>query len=455
MDLKKQDTEDAIGVVTKLLKNKVDGYELYLSNSTSSSIEARAGEVDAFNVSANKGMGLRIVNSKRPGFAFSTNFTKDSLEEMVNRALSSSNAVEVDDTYAINVLKSDFDEDDKSKELNLVDSTFSKITEDKCRDIAFEIEKAVMDYDSKIKTVRKASFSKSMGEARIVNSNGVDVHTTGTYFSGSVMAVAEEGGDSQMGWDAKMSRFISDIDGKSIGNEAGRRAVSILNATPAPTMKCAAVLENLVVMEFLSTLASSFMGDNVFKGKSMLKGKVDKMVFSEKLNITDNGLLYNGWGSSPFDSEGMRSHNTVLVANGIVKNFLYDSYWARRAEACSTGNAVRGGIKDAIGIGTSNLYIEKGSSSFEDLVGSIDKGVLITDVMGVHTVDPISGDFSLGASGFDIEEGQIKGPLNAMAIAGNLMDMFSSIEAVGSDLRFMGSTGAPSVKLTSLDISGS
>lgn len=455
MNLKNEETNRAIDFVKEKLKGKVKGFELFISASDGSSVEVKGGEIDAFNVSSNCGMGLRIVKDSKPGFSFSTTFKEDSLNNMVERAISGANAVEADKDYGIFVKPDDFNHHDGGEELSLVDKDFDKVTEDKCTSIALQIEKSVMDYDKeRIKTVRKASFSKSSGSARIINSNEVDVHTSGTYFSGSVVAVAEEGGDSQMGWDARMSRFFNDIDAVAIGVDAGKRAVSILNADHAKTVKCPVVLENLVVMEFLGTLASSFMGDNVFKGKSMLKDKLGKSVFSDKLNIVDNGILHKGWGSSPFDSEGMTSCVTPLVTEGVVTNFLYDTYWANRANKCPTGNAVRGGIKDALGIGTSNFYIEEGVKGFDEILVSMDNGILITDVMGVHTIDAITGDFSLGATGFKVENGVITKPLKGMAIAGNLIDMFTKIEEVGSDVRFMGSTGAPSLLIGSLDISG-
>lgn len=454
VDLKNKETNKAIDFVKNKLDGKVKDYELFISTSDGSSVEVKGGEVDAFNVSSNCGMGLRILKDSRPGFSFSTTFKEDSLSNMVERAISGAKAVEEDKDYGIFVEPSDVTVNDE--ELSLVDKDFNEVTEDKCAALALQIEKSVMEYDTKrIKTVRKASFSKSIGEARIINSKGIDVHTRGTYFSGSVVAVAEEDGDSQMGWDARMSRFFKDIDPAVIGFDAGKRAVSILNADNAKTVKCPVVLENLVVMEFLGTLASSFKGDNVFKGKSMLKDKLGKGVFSDKLSIVDNGLLKRGWGSSPFDSEGSPSCITPLVIKGVVTNFLYDTYWARRAGKTPTGNGVRGGIKDAVGIGTSNFFIEEGKKSFDDLLISMDDGIVITDVMGTHTIDAISGDFSLGATGFRVKGGVITNPLKGMAIAGNLIDMFTKIEEVGSDTRFMGSTGAPSLLIGSLDISGS
>ncbi|MCK4846428.1 MAG: TldD/PmbA family protein, partial [Deltaproteobacteria bacterium] len=169
----------------------------------------------------------------------------------------------------------------------------------------------------------------------------------------------------------------------------------------------------------------------------------------------DDGLIKGGWSSSLFDGEGVSRQRTPLIVEGLCEGYLYDSYWGGRAGKPSTGNATRGGFKGALGIGTSNFYIEKGKEDLKTLLSSVGDGLFITDVMGVHMIDAVSGDFSLGASGMRVEGGELTTPVRGMAISGNILELFSRVEAVGSDLRFVGSVGAPSLLVADVEASGS
>ena len=275
-----------------------------------------------------------------------------------------------------------------------------------------------------------------------------------TYFTGSVTAVAEENGESQMGWEMGMGHTIASIDPEWIGKGAARNAVRLLGAKEIKTVKCAAMIENTVVCELLESLASSFLGDNVGKGKSMLIGKQGVKIASSVLNIFDDGIMNGGWATSAYDAEGTPTGRTPLVVEGVCQGFLYDAYWAARAGRASTGNAARGGYKSTPGVGLNNIYIEKGVKSLEDLLRDLGEGLFITELLGVHTINTVSGDFSLGAAGFWVEGGGVAYPVRGMAIAGNLLGLFSNVGACASDLRFIGSIGAPSLLVNEIEASG-
>jgi PmbA protein len=159
--------------------------------------------------------------------------------------------------------------------------------------------------------------------------------------------------------------------------------------------------------------------------------------------------------TAPFDGEGVPSQNTLLVEGGVMQGYLYDSYCGRKDGVSSTGNASRGGVKGLPHMGVTNFYIENGPTAADELVKGISRGILLTDVIGMHTANAISGDFSVGASGFLIENGVITRPVKGVAIAGNIIDLFARIEAVGDDLRYYGSIASPSLRIGMLDVSGS
>jgi PmbA protein len=336
----------------------------------------------------------------------------------------------------------------------LFDPTIETASEKEKIKTALEIEKSAVGYDKAVTRVRGASFSESLSAWRVLNSRGVDVTGEATYFTGSVMAVAGSDGDSQMGYEAALGHKRGDVDPAWVGKEAARRAVEALGAGRIETRKGSVVFENMVVIELLGTLAGSFFAGNVARGKSMLAGREGEKVLSELINIYDDGVLAGGWASAPFDAEGVARRKTPLIGKGVCSGFLYDTYWGVRLGHESTGNSVRGGFKGSPSVGTTNLYMEGGSTSLEGLFELMGDGLFITEMMGVHTVDTVTGEFSLGASGFLVEGGKVAGPVRGFAVSGTLLELLSCVEAVGSDLRHLGSVGAPSLLVCDVDASG-
>jgi PmbA protein len=442
----------ALRVIERLkrgLEGRTESFEIYFSTQKGFGVEAKEGAVDALKVRSSAGVGIRTISKGRLGFAYSSVLEDAVLDEMAAKALAGSLEASVD-----KFLKLPTPGPLRSEEgLGIFDGAYFTVPEEEKIRKAIEIEKAAMS-DARVKRIRKASYSESVTADRVVNSNGVDVSHSATYFTASVTAVAEEKGESQMGWEMGMGHRIDAIDPAWIGKRAARNAVRLLGAREIKTVKCPAIIENTIVCELLESLASSFLGDNVEKGKSMLIGKVGALVASPVLNIFDDGIMNGGWASSAYDAEGTATNRTPLVLEGVCQGFLFDTYWAARAGKASTGNAARGGYKSTPGVGLNNIYIEKGVKSFEDLLKDLGKGLFITELLGVHTINTVSGDFSLGAAGFWVEGGVIVYPVRGMAIAGNLLGLFSKIGACASDLRFMGSIGAPSLLVNEIEASG-
>jgi PmbA protein len=443
-------TDRAVRTVSRLLKDRADAFEIYLSFDRGLVVEAKGGAVDSFKVRSNLGVGLRTIVGNRPGFAYSTVMTEDALGDMVTKALSGGRGAASDRFLA-------FPEPRKvpgKTRLDMFDPSIEKTPEEEKIDTAIRIEAGAKGFDKRIKTVRGASYSESVKERRVVNSNGVDITHSATFFSGAVMAVAQSNGESQMGFDIGLGHKRAEVDAERIGKEAARRAVSALGARSITTRKGPAVFENTVAGEFLSALSSSFLAGNVHKGKSMLIGKKGKEVASRALNVFDDGLMPGGWASSPFDCEGVPRQRTPLVTGGVCRGFLYDTYWAAREGVKSTGNAERAGFKGIPAAGSSNIYIDKGETPLPELLKSMGRGLFITEVMGAHTVDRVTGEFSLGASGFWVEGGVIDYPVRGIAVSGTLLELFKKVEVVGSDIRFIGSVGAPSLLFYEVEASG-
>jgi PmbA protein len=382
------------------------------------------------------------------GFSYSTSMDGADLEKMIDNALASAEIQTPDDCnglpapMAYPVLT------------GLYDEGLALIGEEEKISRAMELERLALATDTRVKRVRKASYGESVYEGHIRNSLGVIGSYRDTSVTGSVSAIAEEGNDSQIGWDFGFSNYFAGIDVATIALAAAAKATGLLGARKIPTMRCPAVLDNRVAGEILEVLSQAFLAENVQKGKSLLAGRVGDDIFATMIRIRDDGALPGGMGTAPFDSEGVGQQNTVLVEKGGLMGFLYDTYCARKEGTLSTGNAVRGSSKNPPRTGVTNFFIENGALPLNSLMQGIDRGVLITEVMGMHTANPISGDFSVGAAGFLIEQGSATVPVKGIAISGNILEIFRNVEMVGNDLRFFGAVGSPSLRIAALDVGG-
>jgi PmbA protein len=319
---------------------------------------------------------------------------------------------------------------------------------------AMELERLALAADSRVTRVRKAVYGESSSSVHLRNAHGVFGSYRLTSVSCSVAPLAEESGEAQMGWDFSFAHHYRDIDVAATAAGAARRAIAMLGACKIPSMRTPVILDNRVAGEFLGLLAASFSAENLYKGKSLFKDRLGEQLFPAFLNICDDGTLARGMATAPFDGEGVAMQRTPLVSGGVLQGFLYDTIYAARMGTVSTGNSARSGVKGVPHLGVSNLFIENGATSTTDLVAAIDRGMLINGVVGMHTANPVSGDFSVGATGFLIENGQLTQPVKGVAIAGNVLELFKNIESIGDDLRFYGAVASPSLKIAALEISG-
>lgn len=444
--------DKAVEILSGLLAGQGCEYELFFMNEDGISAESRDGAVDSLKVKRNHGVGVRVIHEGRAGFAYSSLFERDALRETVNKALSLSALTESDVFMCV----PGGGEELLETPLGIYDDSYAPGLAGGVIERAALVEEGARAFSADVKRVRNAAYQERRLCKRLINSKGVDAVERATFYTGHVTAVAERGGEAQMGWDMGLSHFREKVDPYQTGSSAANRAVRMLEARTIKTALLPAVLENTVVSELLEALSSSFLGDNLFKGKSMLRDRRGEKVFSEAINIIDDGAMKGGWSTSRFDAEGLAMSKTSLVADGVVEGYLYDSYWAARMKAEPTGNAVRGGYTGVPGVGVTNLYMEAPSWAvgIEDLFHEAGRGLFITELMGVHTINPVTGDFSLGASGLWIEGGALKYPVRGLAISGNLLKLFGKVVGIGSDMRFIGPIGAPSVLVNELEVSG-
>ncbi len=435
--------------VERLLKGRgLDGYEIMAGDSRNLAIEVKERKVDTFKCSNPVGVSVRVLKGQGMGFSFSTSLDDADLGQMIDNAMVGAETQTPDADY-------DLPGPQQYPAIEgLFDPGLAAVAESDKVAMALELERLVLGADPRVKRVRKATYGESDYSVYLRNSRGVAGGYRGSSVSCSVVPIAEADGDSQMGWDFGFSAGFAGIDIRRIAAGAVERAVGLLGARKIPTMRCPAVLDNHVATEILEVLAPSFLAENVFKGKSLLAGKVGERCFSPCFRIRDNGVLAGGMATTPFDGEGVAQRDTLLVEDGELRGFLYDTLYGRKMGHESTGNAARSGVKGLPHLGVTNFIIDNGPTPAARLLDGIGRGILLTDVIGMHTANSISGDFSVGAAGFLVENGAIVHPVKEIAISGNIMDLFRNVEQVGDDLRIFGTVSSPSLRIAGLDVSG-
>jgi PmbA protein len=320
--------------------------------------------------------------------------------------------------------------------------------------MALDLEKHAKQYDRRVSRVRDASYGEEVRTVTIRNSTGLERRWTAARHELSLMVMAEDGRGQEMAWENDFAENEGGLNPEKTAREGAEKAVSQLGGKAVPTQKTPALLDATVAASFLGVLASSFFGDQVLKNRSALRGRLGETVYAGAVTIVDDGGLEGGYNRFPFDGEGVPTGRRAAVEKGMLRGFLYDLASAAQAEAASTGNAVRPAVKEPPRVGATNFFVEGGTASLEDLLGDLGTGFWIRDVIGVHTADPVTGDFSLGASGLWIEGGKRSFPVRGVTISGNLHELFKRVVAAGKEVRRYHAFGAPALLIESIDVGG-
>ena len=439
----------AVKLLDRSLAQGADEAEVYIKASKNLGIEVKGQEIETLESSMTAGYGVRVIKNKQLGFSYSTDPAE--VSRVVDAALSVAHYAEPDENLGFPLPL-------QAGGVDIFDRRIASITGDEAIEHVMRIEKAALDTDGRIKKIRKAAGDFGTSDTRIVNSRGIDAFYSATGCSAHITVVAEEGAESQMGYDYEGSRFLDDAAFGRVGSNAAKKALQLLGAKKIAPVKGFILLDSSVAVEFLGILAFALSSESVQKGKSMLAGKKGEQVISPLLNIIDNGLLAGKLGSKPFDGEGVPTTHKALIEKGMLMGYLYNTYTARKEGVQSTGNAARGGAFGLPGVGPTNLYAEPSlpehAQEFEKLLKSIDKGLYVIETMGMHTANPVSGEFSVGISGLWIENGAACYPVKEAAISGNVLELFRQAVMIGDDVRFYGNIGASSILIEAIDISG-
>ena len=422
--------------------------ELCVTRTRDRRYEAREGRLDGIAIADTVALGLRVFRAGRMGFSYGFRGDAAELARMVEEAIFCAEASDPDDAYGLP------DASGPATDLPLYDPSVETVPEAEKGEFARILEAQALARDPRMKRVRTASLRETVATVSLFHSRGFTATRRESLCSAHVETVAEENGEGQTGYGFGVARSLRGLNAAAIAGEGASRALRMLGAVRPKTGEYRVVLENGAAAELLEVLIPSFLASQVFKGKSMFAGKVGKRVASKAVTIEDDPLDPGGSGAEPFDAEGTPTRRRELISKGELRGFLADAYWGRKMGSGSTGACRRPGPKAPPTVGISNLRIDPGERTPSELFATVRNGILLTEFLGIHTADPVSGDFSVGASGIRIVGGSLAEPLHGFAVAGNILGMLEKVEAVGSDFRWFGNVGAPSLMVSAISVGG-
>lgn len=441
-----------------LEKGKTAGFtdmEVYIQGGQSISVRIFKGEVDHYANSVTRGVSFRGLYNGKMGYAFSEIISDEAVESLIHQAKENASIIEDDEVEEI------YQGDSEYVQIQNYNESLKEVPLDIKINAAKQMEKSAFAVDTRVKGVNYCMFAYGEGESTIANTKGLQIQDSGNYAYAYISVQVEGNNVVKTGDSYWVGRDFSAFDPKKVGEEAAKEALANLNASSLTSGKYPILLRNDVAAVLLQTYAGVFFANSVQKGFSLLQGKIGEKIASSLITIRDDAHYPDGLGSTAFDSEGVATQNTVVVQDGILKTFLHNRKTAKKDGVKSTGNGFKGSYKSTVEISATNYYIVPGSTPRDKMIEQMEKGILITDVAGLHSgTNSVSGDFSLAASGFLIENGKIIRPVDQITIAGNFFTLLQEIEEVGSDLRFYmpggsGTMGAPTLRIKELSVAGS
>ena len=434
-------------LVKKCVNTGADAAEVYIESGRNLSIEVRNGQVETVTEAASHGVGFRVFVKGKMAFSHCNDFSDKALENAVSKAVVFAGNTTPDEN---NVLPED-------REITgvegLYDDEIATVPMEKKIEMAKEVEQLAME-NEKITKSSGSGFFEGDSEIIIGNSNGLLKNYKSSYCAYGVGVVAEKGEQKSTGNEYCSRRYFSDLlSSEEIAEKAAKKAYELLDPRMVKTQRAAVIFDRDVARSILGGILGALNGERVLQGASFLRDKMNEKFASNLVTLVDDGRRPKGLGSKPFDGEGVPTQKRVLVEKGILKGFLYNTIVAKRAGVESTGNASRGGYKSLPGIGFHNLFMDAGESSKDEIIKATKIGLLLKGVTG-YGINSVNGNFSGGATGFWIIDGQIAFPVKGLTIAGSADEILNGIDMVGDDLDMNRSFTAPTFRVREIQIGG-
>ena len=420
------------------------------------SVNVRMGEVETLKDSGSRGLGLRVFLGSRSASTSTSDLTAEGIRQLVEGALALAKVTE-EDPFTGLPEAGEFGA--LTDDLHLYSDDVYSLSGEQRIAWARRAEAAALAVDTRLTNSDGGSFDAATGRKVLANSRGFVGGYQSSYAGVSAAPVAMDANGTMQrdGWWSS-ARCLAHLESpESIGKEAARRALRRLGARRVATQRVPIVFAPEVARSLVGSIFEAASGDAIWRSASFLAGKLGEKIAATNLTIIDDHTMLlpsgmGGFGTSPFDGEGLPSRRTVVVEVGILRNYLLNSYTARKLGMKSTHNASRG-LAGTPGIGCGNLYIEPGTQTAEQIIADVPAGLYVTGLMGFG-VNTVTGDYSRGATGLWIENGVLTYPVEEVTIAGNLAEMFQNVTAIGSDLEFRGAVASPTLRIDGMTIAG-
>ena len=411
----------------------------------------RLGQVETLKEAGSRAIGVRVFRGQRAASTYSSDFSREALDRMLSSALELAK-ITSEDPFAGIPEASQLGS--LSGDLDLFYADVYSLPGAERIDYARRAEKAALDYDPRIKNSEGGSFDAATGHKILANSHGFVGEYRRSYCSIAAVPIAQtESGAMQRDYWYSVSRNLARLESpEEVGKVAAQRTIRRLGARKAKTAHVPIVLDPLVATSILGHIFEGVNGDSVYRGASFLAGKLGEKIASDNVTVIDDGTMPGGFGTSPFDGEGIPTRRTVVIENGVLKSYLLNTYTAKKLSLQTTANASRG-LAGTPGIGPGNYFLQPGTKTPQQIIGEIKDGLYVTEFLG-HGANLVTGDYSRGASGLWISGGELAYPVEEITVAGNLKEIFKNISEIANDLVFRGPMACPTIRIDGLTVGG-
>jgi PmbA protein len=445
--------EIATDVVSRAMKGGATAAECVVREGDEFSTVVRLGQVETLKESGSRAIGVRVFFGQRAASTYSSDFSAVGIERMLKSALELAKICS-EDPYAGIPDAGKFGS--LAGDLDLYHEDVYSLPGAERIEYARRAEKAALDADPRIKNSEGGSFDAATGRKVLANSHGFAGEYRRSYCSVAVVPIAQnedENGGMQRDYWYSVARSLAKLDSaEQVGKEAARRTLRRLGARKVKTAHVPVVLDPMVASSMLEHIFEGVNGDSIYRGASFLAGKLGEKIAGANVTVVDDGTIPGGFGTTPFDGEGIPTRRTVVIENGILKSYLLNTYTAKKLGLETTANASRG-LAGTPGIGPGNYFLDPGAKTPKQIIADIKDGLYITEFLG-HGANLVTGDYSRGASGMWIVNGELAYPVEEITVAGNLKEMFNNISEIGTDLEFRGSVASPTIRIDGLTVGG-
>lgn len=427
--------------------------EVYYSAGSSLSLKVFKEELDGYSLSQSEGLSLRGLYKGKMGYSYTEKVDETSIEQLVKDVAENATVIDSEDEEII------FEGSKEYKKVDSFNPALASVKEEAKIQFVKNLEAQAFKLDKRIESVEACVYGDGYGETIMSNTKGLYLEEKSNIAYTYIVVVAKEGEDIKTGMAYRTGNDFEKFNAHEIAKEAVDEALALLGARSVKSGDYKVIIRNSAAADLLEAFTGIFSAEAVQKNLSLLKGKIDEKIASDKFTLIDDPYMEGGLASKSFDGEGVACKYKKVIDKGVLKTYFHNLKTAKKDGIETTGNASKGSYKSSINISPSNFYVEKGERSLEEMIASVEKGIMITELQGLHSgLNSVSGDFSLAALGYLIEGGKISRPVEQITVAGNYFQMLQNIEETGSDLKFglpgEAYIGSPSLKITKLAIAG-